>query len=123
MSKALPTVVAAILLAQEQAEPATPLQIVIQLLPMVLIGVAAWALLFKPERERMKRQQDVLSGLKKNDRVLTSAGIYGTVANVDRDAGRVTLKVDEAANVKIQVALSSIASVIDASAEAAAPGS
>lgn len=122
MSKALPTVVAAILLAQEQAEPATPLQIVIQLLPMVLIGVAAWALLFKPERERMKRQQDVLSGLKKNDRVLTSAGIYGTVANVDRDAGRVTLKVDEAANVKIQVALSSIASVIDASAEAAAPG-
>lgn len=122
MPKALSPVVAAILLAQEQAEPATPLQIVIQLLPMVLIGVAAWALLFKPERERMKRQQDVLSGLKKNDRVLTSSGIYGTVANVDRDAGRVTLKVDEAANVKIQVALSSIASVIDASAEAAPPG-
>lgn len=122
MPKVLSPVVAAILLAQEQAEPATPLQIVIQLLPMVLIGVAAWALLFKPERERMKRQQDVLSGLKKNDRVLTSSGIYGTVANVDRDAGRVTLKVDEAANVKIQVALSSIASVIDASAEAAPPG-
>ena len=70
----------------------------------------------------MKRQQDLLAGLKKNDRVLTSAGIYGTVANVDRDAGRVTLKVDDAANVKIQVALSTIAKVLDGSAEAAASG-
>ncbi len=35
------------------------------------------------------------------------------MANVDRDAGRVTLRIDETANVKIQVAISSIASVLE----------
>lgn len=110
---------AVVLLFAEQA-PAAPTQILLQVLPFLLVGLAAWTLLYKPERERMKRQRDLLSGLKKNDRVLTSAGIYGTVANVDRESGRVTLKVDDAANVKIQVALSTIASVLDGSTEPAA---
>ncbi|RLS81540.1 MAG: preprotein translocase subunit YajC [Planctomycetota bacterium] len=115
----LPSTAGALLFGQGQA-PATPQQLILQVLPFLLVGVAAWTLLYKPERERLKRQQDLLAALKKNDRVLTSAGIYGTVANVDRDSGRVTLKVDDAANVKIQVALSSIASVLDGSTESAA---
>ena len=109
--------VAMILLAQAPGEPASPAQIILQMLPLALIGAAAWMLLIKPERDRMRKQQEVLSGLKKNDRVLTAAGIYGTVANVDRDAGRVTLRIDEASNVKIQVAISSIASVLEGSGD------
>lgn len=105
------------LLAQAKGGPSSPAEVLLQVLPLVLIGAAAWTLLIKPERDRFKKQQDVLAGLKKNDRVLTSSGIYGTVASVDRDGGRVVLKVDEAANVKIQVALSAIASVLDASSE------
>lgn len=118
---------ATILLAQAQApaqapgDPASPMQVLLQMLPLALIGAAAWMLLIKPERDRMRKQQGVLSGLKKNDRVLTAAGIYGTVANVDRDSGRVTLRIDEAANVKIQVAISSIASVLDGAGDAS-PG-
>lgn len=107
----------ATLFAQVEGGPGSPAEIALQILPYLLIGAAAWALLIKPERDRFKKQQDVLGGLKKNDRVVTSSGIYGTVASVDRDAGRVVLKVDEAANVKIQVALSTIASVLDASSE------
>ncbi len=84
----------------------------INTLPLAMIAVAAYLLLFRPEQERRRRQQDVLQGLKKNDRVLTSAGIYGTVANVEREADRVTLKIDEAANVKITVSLSSIVKVL-----------
>ncbi len=105
------------LFAQGKGVPTSPAEALLQVLPFLLIGVAAWALLVKPERDRFKKQQDVLAGLKKNDRVLTSSGIYGTVASVDRDGGRVVLKIDEAANVKIQVALSTIASVLDASSE------
>ncbi len=116
MQRFLSTASPAILFAQEQTAP-LPGQLILQVLPFLLVGVAAWALLFKPEKERLKRQQDLLGALKKNDRVLTTSGIYGTVANVDRDSGRVTLKIDEASNVKIQVALSTIASVLDASTE------
>jgi len=83
-----------------------------QLLPLVAIAVAAYLLLFRPERERVKRQQAMLESIKKNDRVVTSSGIYGTVASVDRDTDRVSLRVDEAANVKIAVTLASIARIL-----------
>lgn len=106
---------AGICLAQAADQPAQPL--IFQLLPMVAIGVAAYLLLFRPERERQRRQQALLAGLKKNDRVVTAGGICGTVAAVDRDAGRVTLKVDESANVKLTVTLASIAQVVSAGGE------
>ena len=87
---------------------------------MLLIVLVAWLLLYRPERERQRRQQDLLAALKKNDRVVTAAGIYGIVANVDRENDRVTLKVDEAANVKITVTLSSVSKVLAATADDAA---
>lgn len=92
--------------------PAGPLELLITYLPMVLIVAVAWLLLYRPERERMRRHQELLTGLKKNDRVITTSGIYGTVANVDREADRVSLRVDEAGNVKIVVTVSSIAKVL-----------
>jgi len=85
---------------------------VLQLLPLVAIGIAAYMLLFRPERDRMKKQQTMLESLKKNDRVVTTAGIYGTVVSVDRDADRVTVRVDDSANVKFVVTLASIARVL-----------
>jgi preprotein translocase subunit YajC len=96
---------------QAQRQP-NGLELLVTYLPMLLIVLVAWLLLYKPERERMRRQQDLLAALKKNDRVVTSAGIYGIVANVDRDNDRVTLKVDDAANVKITVTLSSVSKVV-----------
>jgi preprotein translocase subunit YajC len=95
--------------------------LVTQILPLVAIAIVAYFMLFRPERERVRRQQELLSGLKKNDRVLTASGIYGTVANVERDADRVTLKVDDAANVRITVTISSIAKVLRDGAESATP--
>ena len=98
-----------------QAAPEQPPEFVrtlVNTLPLALIVLTAYLLLFRPEREKQRRQRELLAGLKKNDRVVTSAGIYGTVANVDRDANRVTLKVDDAA--KITVTLASIAAVLGA---------
>lgn len=92
------------------AQPAPPLPL--QLLPLVAIGVAAYLLLFRPERERVRKQQAMLGGLKKNDRVVTSSGIYGTVAAVDRATDRVTLRIDESANAKLTVTLASIGRVL-----------
>lgn len=94
------------------AAPPGPLELLVTYLPMAMIVLVAWLLLYRPERERMRQQQELLAGLKKNDRVITTSGIYGTVANVDRDADRVSLRVDEAGNVKIAVAISSIAKVL-----------
>lgn len=104
-------------------QPPNPLELLISYLPFVLVLAAAWFLLYKPERERMKKQQDLLAGLKKNDRVLTTSGIYGTVANVDRAADRVSLKVDESENVRLTVTLASISKVLSDTEGTSTPGS
>jgi preprotein translocase subunit YajC len=85
---------AAVCLAQAEPvpeQPAAPLPF--QLFPLVAIGVLAYLLLFRPERERIRKQQSMQAGLKKNDRVVTASGLYGTVVAVDRD--RVTLRIDD----------------------------
>ena len=71
------------------------------------------------QRERQRRHQGLLANLKKNDRVVTTGGLCGTVAAVDREAGRVSLKVDESANVKLTVTLASISQVVPAGGDSA----
>jgi preprotein translocase subunit YajC len=105
------------------AVPAGPMEQLLSVLPLVLIGLTAWFVLFRPEQERARRQQELLGALKKHDRVVTNSGIYGTVVNVDRDADRVTLRIDEAGAVKIAVTLASISRVLgEQAAEAASNG-
>jgi len=105
------------LLAQAGADPAAAeppgfLKNLLSVLPVALITLLAYFPMFRPEQERRRKQQELFAGLKKNDRVVTSSGIYGTVAAVDRDGDRVTLKVDDAGSVKIGVTLASIARVL-----------
>jgi preprotein translocase subunit YajC len=101
-----------VLAAAEPAGPAGPLELLITYLPMVLIVFAAWFLLYRPERERMRRQRELLDNVKKNDRVLTNAGVYGTVSSVDREHDRLVLKVDEGSNTKLTFTLGSISRVL-----------
>ncbi len=90
------------------------------LLPMLAIGFLFYFLLIRPQRRDQKRRQDMLSGVKKNDRVVTIGGIYGVVTNVHREADEVTVKVDETTNTKLRVTLGSIARILgdELSAEA-----
>ncbi|MCX7994801.1 MAG: preprotein translocase subunit YajC [candidate division WOR-3 bacterium] len=52
------------------------------LLPLILIFVVFYFLLILPQQRRQKQHQQLLNSLKKGDRVITSSGIYGTIANV-----------------------------------------
>lgn len=110
-------------LAQAAEPPVDRPPLPFQLLPLVAIAAAAYLLLFRPERDRLRRQQSMLAGLKKNDRVVTSSGIYGTVASVDPGADRVVLRVDEAANAKLTVTLASIARILGDGGDSAEPKS
>ncbi|HEX4142062.1 MAG TPA: preprotein translocase subunit YajC [Pirellulales bacterium] len=69
-------------------------------------------LFLRPQRQRDTAHKTLLENLKKNDRVVTIGGIYGTVTNVQRESDEVTLKVDEATNAKLRVTFNSIARVI-----------
>ena len=100
------------LFAADSKPPAGPVELLITYFPMVLIVVAAWFLLYRPEKERMRKQRELLHDVKKNDRVITASGIVGTVSNVDREQDRIVLKVDESSNTKITFTLASINRVL-----------
>jgi len=54
----------------------------LSLLPLILIFAVFYFLLILPQQRRQKQHQKLLETLQKGDRVITSSGIYGTVANI-----------------------------------------
>jgi preprotein translocase subunit YajC len=76
--------------------------------PLLIIGLLFYFILLRPERRKHKEHANLLSNLKKNDKVV----IYGKVFDVVREQDRVTLKIDEANNTKIDVTFGAIARVI-----------
>lgn len=83
-----------------------------------LLPLAAfYFLILRPQQKQDKSRKQLLDALKKNDKVLTSAGIYGTVVSVDNEQGKVVLRVDDEKNVRFTFSKASIVQVVDASQE------
>ena len=56
------------------------------LFPLVLMFVVFYFLLIRPQSKKQKQHQEMLSNLKKGDKVITSSGMYGVVVKVtDKD--------------------------------------
>ena len=53
-----------------------------------------------------------MAALKKNDRVITTGGIYGVVTNVHTEVDEITIKVDKATNTELHITINSIARVL-----------
>jgi len=77
------------------------------LMPIIFIFGIFYFLLIRPQQKKQKEHQKMVSELKKNDEVVTSGGMHGTVVNVKDTT--LTLKVDE--NVKVEINKSAIAYV------------
>ncbi|MBQ9873459.1 MAG: preprotein translocase subunit YajC [Thermoguttaceae bacterium] len=83
--------------------------------------IAMWLLFVLPSKSRDKQAKKLIDSIKINDKVLTYGGVIGEVYSIDKDQGEITLRVDDANNVKIRFALSSVYFVYnkDAAKEAA----
>jgi len=85
----------------------------LRLLVMILItGVLFYFIMLRPQKKKEQALRDRVNNVKENERVVTIGGIFGVVTNVQRDAERVTLRVDEATGTKLRVNMSAIARVI-----------
>ncbi len=82
------------------------------LLPFLAIGFLFYFLLYRPQKAEQNRRLEMLAEVKKNDRIITTGGVYGVVTNVQRDDDEVTIKVDESTNTKLRVSLGAIAKVL-----------
>ena len=91
---------------------------------MLIIYVVAFIAIFyfmaiRPQQKQRRAHQALLSSLKKGDRVVTAAGIYGTVKRVDETI----VVVEVAKGVSMKIARRAVAEIIRDQAEirAAAP--
>ena len=107
-------------LAQQTAAPGAASQpdLLQTLLPFLFMGVIFYFLLIRPQQKRQKQHQQLMANLKTGDRVVTSSGIHGLIANVKET----TFLLKVADNVKIEVDKSAVAGVEKTSEpKAAAP--
>jgi preprotein translocase subunit YajC len=73
----------------------------------LIIGIF-YFLILRPQQKRQKERQKLLEALKKGDKVVTSAGMYGTIAGLDEK----TALVQVAEGVKIKFERSAIGSIV-----------
>ena len=74
---------------------------------MVLLGVMMYFILIRPQQQRAKQQSKMLATLKSGDRVVTAAGIIGTVVTVKDKS--VSLR---SADAKFEVTKASITEIL-----------
>jgi preprotein translocase subunit YajC len=70
-------------LTQLAAQKSNPL---VTLLPVILIGVVFYFLLFRPQRRRQQQQQQLQRQVQPGQRVMTTAGMIADVVAVEDDA-------------------------------------
>jgi preprotein translocase subunit YajC len=67
---------------------------------MILIMFAIfYFLLIRPQQKKQKEHREMVNNLKKDDRVVTSGGIYGKITGVDDQA--VTVEITDKVRVKV----------------------
>ena len=81
------------------------------LFPLMVGVLILYLFVFRSKRQTDKKRSDMLTQLKRGDRVQTIGGILGTVVEA-RDTD-VLLKVDESSNTKIRFARSAIHRVVE----------
>ncbi|MDQ0320208.1 preprotein translocase subunit YajC [Pararhizobium capsulatum DSM 1112] len=95
--------------AQTATSPATGgADILMSILPFLLIFVVMYFLIIRPQRANMKRREELLKNIRRNDQVVTGGGIVGKVTKVVDDN---EVEVEIADGVKIRVVRSGISEV------------
>lgn len=83
-------------LLQAQAQSPNPLT---SLLPLFLIIIVFCFFMIRPQMKRQKELKNYRNALQKNDKIITTGGIYGKITDIKET----TVTVEVADNVRIKV--------------------
>lgn len=98
----------ATLLLQAGGEPSL-------MIPVVLMVVIFYLVLFLPMRRRQRKHDELVAGLKAGDVVATNGGLVGTVVGLSDKTVTLRVKPD---NVKLEFARGAVSGVSEESADA-----
>jgi len=95
----------------QQGDPNAGIRMILMVAGLILMG---YFLFIRPMKQKEQEARNMVQNLKENDRVVTIGGIHGVVTNVQREAERVTIRVDETTGAKLKLNISAIARVVKA---------
>ena len=78
------------------------------LLPILLMFVIFYFLLFRPQQQRAKNHREMVANLRRGDTVVTAGGIVGKVTKVVDDA---EIQVEIAENTRVKLMRGTVAEV------------
>ncbi|WP_290732037.1 preprotein translocase subunit YajC [Fibrobacter sp. UBA3629] len=77
----------------QEADPAQqPGGGIMGFLPIILLFVVMWLFFIRPQSKERKKMEEMRKALKKGDKIITTAGIIGTVTNIEDSTGYVTVR-------------------------------
>ncbi len=80
------------------------------MLPLMIIMFAVmYFLIIRPQKQKEKKRQALISNVRKQDRIVTAGGVHGVVTSVKEN--EVIVRVDDAKDIKIKIDKSAITSV------------
>ena len=71
----------------------------VNLLPLIIIFVIFYYLLIRPQKLSQKEHQKMIQNLNKNDQIVTTGGLHGTIINIKDKT--LILRIDE--NVRVEI--------------------
>ena len=78
--------------AQEAAQAEQQPSAIGSFLPLILLFVVMWLFFIRPKNKEMKKMEEMRKALKKGDKVITTAGIIGTVTNIDETGTTISVR-------------------------------
>lgn len=83
--------------------------IFMSILPFVLIFVIMYFLIIRPQRQQMKKRQEMLNNIRRGDTIVTGGGVVAKVTKVDEAGGELDAEI--AQGVKVRVVRAMVAEV------------
>jgi preprotein translocase subunit YajC len=77
-------------------------------IPIILMFVIFYFLLIRPQQKRQKEQRNMITNLKKGDRIITSGGLHGRITGLDDT----TLTLEIADKVRVKVGRSNVGGML-----------
>ncbi len=86
-------------LAQQPAGQVPRPNMLVGMLPIIAIFAIFYLLIIMPQRKKQKQHMQLVENLRAGDRIITTAGIFGTVVGIEKD--RIEVKIASNTNIKI----------------------
>ena len=84
-------------------------------IPLILMFVIFYFLLIRPQQKKQKQHREMITNLKKGDRIITSGGLHGRITGITES----TLTLEIADKVRVKVSRGHVSGTVQANAPAA----